>query len=109
MAAMAKGIIKTFPRRLNKAGVKAEQVERLVKRLIDKCEVLERERRNSDGSLPSQSPKAGAGNGGGDEDDADIFSENVDLNLVSPETLQVRERRTFGGGGRGAWGTRRLE
>lgn len=92
-AAMAKGIIKTFPRRLNKAGVKPEQVERLVRRMIDKCEV-ERSRRNSEEStLPSQSPGAGvgeaAGNGGGG-DDADIFSEDVDLNAVSPEKLQVR-------------------
>jgi hypothetical protein len=93
VAAMAKGIMKTFPRRLNKAGVKPDQVERLVRRMIDKCEVLERSRRNSDGSgsLPSQSPQAG--DKGGDDADADIFSEDVDLNVVSPEKLQVRGQR----------------
>ena len=91
---MAKGIIKTFPRRLNKAGVKPEQVEKLVRRMIDKCEVLERSRRNSEGT-PSPSPKVGAGgagDGGEGGEDADIFSEDVDLNVVSPEKLEVREK-----------------
>lgn len=44
--------------------------------------------------MPSQSPKAGAeaaavGDAGGDDADVDIFAEDVDLNVVSPDKLQV--------------------
>lgn len=87
VGAMTKGIMKTFPRRLNRGFVKPAQVERLVRRLVDKCTA----RRNSEGSMPSSSPKAGAE--AEEEDELDIFSEDVDLNLVSPEKLQVRKTR----------------
>ena len=40
----------------------------------------------------SQSGGGGAGDEGQGGEDADIFSEDVDLNVVSPEKLEVREK-----------------
>ena len=95
---MARAIIKTFPRRLDFNGVKPTQVERMLVRLLEHetraaakaravANAAEASAASASGAAPPDASPGPAASPGGGVTGGGGFSEDVDLNAVSPEAL----------------------